>query len=514
MAKKTASDIRILAENDLLSFIKLVAPHRMLGSIHEELIAWWTREEAKTHQLALLPRGHQKSMLMAYRVAWEITKNPAITILYISSTSNLAEKQLKAIKDILTSPKYRKYWPEMVLLEEGKREKWAITEIAVDHPKRKEEMVRDPTVFTAGLSSTITGMHCDIAVMDDLVVRENAYTEEGREKVRELYSLLSSIENTDAREWIVGTRYYSSDLYSSLIEMETEKYDEEGNVIGSELVYEVFQREVEDAGDGTGEFIWPRQRRPDGKWFGFDANILSKKKAQYLDKSQFRAQYYNDPNMGDNTTFKQNMFQYYDKKYLTLASGFWYFRDKRLNIIASIDFAFSVRKKADWCAIVVAAIDEEGLIYVLDIDRFKTNMISEYYTHIFDSHLKWGFRKIRAEITSAQVAIVKELKERIKQNGSFFFIEEVSPTRYQGKKEERIEAILEPKYQNNAVLHYKGGNCQLLEEELMQAHPDHDDIKDAFAMSVEKLIPPKRHTRRTGVETNVVYHPRFGGISQ
>jgi len=113
-----------------------------------------------------------------------ITRNPAIRILYISSTSNLASKQLKFIKDILTSDIYRYYWPEMVNEEEG----------------------------TAGLTTGITGLHCDIAVLDDVVVKENAYTKEGRKKVEEQYSLLSSIEGADAREWVVGTRYHPSDL--------------------------------------------------------------------------------------------------------------------------------------------------------------------------------------------------------------------------------------------------------------------------------------------------------------
>ena len=187
MNQKTRSKkdlIREQAEGDLESFIRLVHPGRVLGSIHSEIISWWTREDAKTHQLLLLPRDHGKSALVAYRVAWEITRNPAIRVLYISSTANLAQKQLKFIKDILTSDIYTFYWPDMVNQTEGLREKWTESEFAVDHPLRKHEAVRDPTVFSAGLTTTITGLHCDIAVLDDVVVYENAYTDEGRDKVK------------------------------------------------------------------------------------------------------------------------------------------------------------------------------------------------------------------------------------------------------------------------------------------------------------------------------------------
>jgi len=275
MTQPTKDQIRQAAEEDLLTFIKLVAPHRVLGQCHEDVITWWNRPDHGDHQMLLFPRDHQKSTLVAYRCAWEITRNPAVTILYISATSGLAEKQLQFIKDILTSPRYRKYWPEMVHPDEGKRAKWTNSEIQVDHPKRAAEGVRDSTVFTSGLTTNITGLHCNIAVLDDVVVNENAYTKEGRDKVERQYSLLASIETTGAQEWIVGTRYHPRDLYGTLMDVSYDIYNEKGEVIESKPVYEVLQKEVEDMGDGTGEFLWPRMQRGDGRWFGFNTQILA-----------------------------------------------------------------------------------------------------------------------------------------------------------------------------------------------------------------------------------------------
>lgn len=452
--------------------------------------------------------------MIAYRVAWEITRNPDTTVLYISSTSNLAEKQLKAVKDILTCNIYRRYWPEMINLDEGKRERWTATEISVDHPKRKEEGVRDPTIFTAGLTTTITGLHCDIAVLDDVVVKENAYTEDGREKVREQYSLLSSIENADSQEWIVGTRYHPKDLYQDLLELEEELYDSTGNLSGSKPIYEIFERKVEEMGDGTGEFLWPRQRRSDGKWFGFDIGVLSRKRAQYIDKTQYRAQYYNDPNSADTARIASDKFQYYDRKFVTQEEGFWYHKDKRLNIFAAIDFAFSLRKKSDYTAIVVIGVDSDNNIFILEIDRFKTDRIKEYFEHLLLLHSKWGFNKLKAEVSVAQKVIVKDLKENyIKPFGLSLSIEESNPTRHEGTKEERIAAILEPKYDNNQMWHYKGGNCQVLEEELAMAHPPHDDVKDALAAACEIAIAPRFRASRMARAHKLEYNNRFGGVS-
>lgn len=504
--------IRAAAEDSLLKFIELVAPHRVLGEIHKEVIRWWTREDSKNHQLLLLPRDHQKSVLIAYRVAWEITKNPALTVLYISSTSGLAEKQLGFIKSILTSPIYRRYWPEMIHQEEGKRSKWTSKEICVDHPIRKREGVADPTVFTAGLTTSITGFHCNIAVLDDVVVQENAYTREGRQKVQSQYSLLASIETTDSKEWVVGTRYHPADLYGDLMDMQKETYDEAGSLKDKDQIYEVMQREVEDRGDGSGIYLWPRSQRGDGRWFGFNQDILAIKRGQYLDRTQFHAQYYNNPNDPTNEAISSDYFQYYDRRFLEQSAGRWFVNGKPLNLFAAIDFAFSLSTTADYTAIVVVGVDASGNYYVIDVERFKTKKISDYFDRILALYMKWGFRKIRAEVTVAQEAIVEELKDRIRSEGMALSIDKHRPVRTMGTKEERIHAILGPRYENHSVWHFKSGMIEELETELRQANPRHDDIKDALANAVDIARPPVNQFKKEK-RNNIVYSSRFGGVS-
>lgn len=508
-------DRRIQAENSLVSFINLIHPKRMLGLIHLEVINWWTRPDAKSHQLLLLPRDHMKSALIAYRVAWELTRDPTLRVLYISSTSNLATKQLKFIKDILTSDVYRLYWPEMVNKEEAKREKWTEREISVDHPKRSEWAIRDPSIWTAGLTTNIVGMHCDIAVLDDVVVSSNAYQEDTRTKIKDQYSLLSSIETVNAREWVVGTRYHPLDLYSSLREMEIDEYDELGKVVKSEPLFEDKEYPVENLGDGTGEFLWPRSQSPDGKWFGFNSEELAKKRAQYLNKIHFRAQYYNDPNDLDSAPIQRNLFQYYDPNFLSKREHQWTFKGQRLNVVAAVDFAYSTGKKSDSTSIVVVGVDGNMNYYVLDIDRFKTDKMSDYFSHILKLYEKWGFRKIRAEVSVAQQVIVKDLKESyIRPMGLSLIVDEYRPSRWQGSKEERIMAVLEPKYANRQMWHYPSGNCQLLEEELVLTNPPHDDVKDALASAVDFAIAPMDNYRIKKEESNVYkYNSRWGGVA-
>lgn len=502
--------IRESAEADLGVFIKLVAPHLLLGSIHYEVIDWWARQDAKNNQLLLLPRGHLKSKLVAYKAAWWITKNPETTILYVSATADLAEKQLYAIKQIIDSPIYRRYWPEMILPDEGKREKWAVGEIAVDHPRRKLEGIRDATCKAVGLTSNTTGFHADVVVLDDIVVPGNAYTEEGRDKVASAYSQLASIENPGAYEWVVGTRYHPKDIYDTMVSMKETIYDDNGEIETEDEVYELFQRVVET----NGEFLWPKQSRPDGKTFGFDNKELARIKAKYVDGTQFYAQYYNNPNSAESSRIDRNKFQYYERSLLKNNEGDWYIKDRKLNVYAAIDFAFSMRKQADSTALVTIGVDSLGNYYILEIDRFKTDRIVEYFNHILTAQQKWGFRKLRAEVTVAQQTIVKELKESyIKPNGVPLSIDEFRPTRSLGDKEERIGAVLEPKYDNLQIWHYKGGNCQSLEEELVMQHPPHDDIKDALASAISIAVIPKQRYTGVTLGSNVITHSRFGGVS-
>lgn len=506
--KSNTDKIRYAAEADLETFIRLVHPNRVLGEVHKELIRWITAKERSTHRLVLLPRDHMKSAIAGFYAAWRITKNPAIRILYISSTANLANKQLKFIKDILTSSIYRRYWPEMVNVDEGRREKWTETEIAVDHPLRKLENLRDPTVFAAGLTTTITGMHSDINILDDVVVRDNAYTEENRHKVEQQYSQLASIEGTDSEQLVVGTRYHPRDLYHTLGTMVVSDFNEVGEPVGQYNLYDKFERQVEV----EGVFLWPRQKREDGKWFGFNRAILERKKQQYLDRTQFRAQYYNDPNDPEGEGIKAEHFQYYEKGFLSKVNGQWHLKNSRLNIFAAVDFAYTTGVRSDYTSIVVVGVDGSNNYYVLDIERFKTNEIAVFFDKILRLHQKWDFRKIKAEITAAQSMIVQDLRlNYIRPYGLALSIDDFKPLKYQGSKEERILAALQARYQNRQIWHFKGGHCETLEEELLLSHPPHDDIKDALATAIEACVAPTIQ-RLSSNRQSLQYHSRFGGI--
>lgn len=511
-----AKQIRDTAMQDLYFFARLVNPGYVYGEVHKEIFKWMEEYSLFgqgsiqiSNKLVMLPRGHLKSHMVATWAAWIITKHPEVTILYVSATAGLAITQLYAIKNILTNASFTRYFPEYVHPQEGKREKWSQDAISIDHPRRKSEGIRDATISTAGLTTNTTGWHADILIPDDLVVPENAYTEDGRESVEKKTSQFTSILNAGGFTMACGTRYHPSDIYNTWRTQEYDIYSEEGEIVDRVNVWEIKEYAVET----DGLFIWPKTMRSDKKFFGFDAQVLSKIRAQYVDRVQFHAQYYNNPNDPGSNRINRDRFQYYDKKFLQQRGGDWYFKNKKLNIYASIDFAFSLSKKSDSTAIVVIGIDEESYIYILDIDHFKSEKIGEYFNRIASLHSKWEFKKLRAEVTVAQAVIVRDLKDKMREDGLRLSIDEFRPTRNEGTKAERIAAALEHRYENQSIWHFKGGYIDVLEEELVLARPAHDDIKDALASAVEIAIKPKRTRSSDERETNVIrFESRFGGV--
>ncbi len=162
----------------------------------------------------------------------------------------------------------------------------------------------------------------------------------------------------------------------------------------------------------------------------------------------------------------------------------------------------------------------ENVVLVRNLVHLKANQvinavnkISVMYDRVVNAYKKWKFRKLRAEVVQAQGMIVSQFKDYMRTQNILFTIEEYHPPRNM-KKAERISAILEPRYSNKLVWHYKGGNCQILEEELLMSNPEHDDIKDALASVVEIAKPPMA-ANKTWRRNNdkVIYSSRFGGVA-
>mgnify|MGYP000627945701 CR=1 FL=1 len=513
--KTEVDEIRFRAENDLFYFAQLVNPQYIYGDVHEEVFRWLSSQDASNNQLILLPRAHLKSHCIATWVNWAVTKDPATSIIYLTAGEDLAKAQMYAIKRVFTSDTYRTIWPDMIGREEGKRDTWSAYAINVDHPAREEAGTRDNTILIKTIKSNFAGLHCESIVYDDIVVPGNAYTGIGRTEVRRAVSQSASVLNPGGIIKCVGTRYHPIDIYNDFKEEMIPEFNDTGEIVGERQAWDIFEKKAEDRGDLTGLFLWPRTKCvKTHKWYGFDNKILAGIRAKYYalgERAQYHAQYYNEPNDPESARLDNDQFQYYDKKHLQLINGDWHFKDNKLNIYAAVDFAFTDSTRSDYTAMVTIGRDYKGRIYVLDLVQFRTSKYETYYTEIIKMHRRWEFRRVKVESNAGANIIANYIKERIREEGLSLTIDAKNTSAGAGKKEQRIAATLEPRYENGDMWHYRSGLTMELEEQLVQERPPHDDLKDALAAAVEISVSPARFGINKKV-VNVKTHARFGGL--
>lgn len=515
-------ETRDFYETSLWEFAQYVNPTYAYSEVHEDVYNWFQIED-KAYQLLLLPRDHLKSHCVATWCAWQLTRQPWSTIVYLSAGESLAKVQMYAIKNMLFSEEYTLLWPEMIKAEKSKRDKDTAFELNLDHPERKRRRIRDHSIIIKTVKSDATGLHCSHLVLDDVVVPKFAYTPTGRLEVQSSVAQFASIKSATAITKAVGTRYHPEDLYENFKDAQLPILNEKGEMIAEEVLWDIKEYKLESRGDGTGKYIWPRMYSPMLKeWFGFDLHIRARKKAEYESLRQgvqFLAQYYNEPNDPSLDRVDRTRFAYYDQGFLKEINGKWYFKDKLLNIYAGMDVAFtdlksSGGKRADFTAIVVIGMDVDGFIYVLGLDRFKTDDYEVYYSHVMALHEYWGFRNLKLETNTGGKLVKSALDKEIRKQGRRLVIEARPTTKNDAAKFERYAAVVEPLYKNNTILHHKGGLTSALEDEVRMLNPPNDDLEDGLFLAIEDAIPPsKRSNRSRNKNSNVtdIAASRFGG---
>lgn len=460
---------------------------------------------------------------MAVAATWMITIDPSITMNYVSYNSDLVEKQLGQIKSALRSERHRLLWPDHLnwvkergeLIHRSKSGMWQNVKFKIDHPLASKT---DPTVRAGTVRGTNTGMHSMVNIFDDIVTDENWRSESDKAETIAAYENFSKILSPGGKTYAVGTRYSPDDLYAHIMEEEA-RWFEDGEE-KSEILWEVFQRSVEDSlmMDGSGTFSWPRQMQENGAAYGFDPRELAIKKEK-LSKSglsNFYAQYYNNPNHESTNALKRGLFKYLNPRHLNESNGVWSYDGEPLKVFAYADLAFTDKssknaKRRDFTAVVVVGVDSEGYIYVLDMDRFQTDKNQVYYERIIELYDHWRFKSITVETNSAGKFIKKYLEDEVRRRGGRLRVEGKPHVSHEGSKMERIEQTLTPRYLNSTIYHTKGGYTKILEEELVLSRPPHDDLKDALAGAVSLCVAPLKAHKPVN-KGNVVSISRFGGV--
>lgn len=274
------------------------------------------------HRKVLMPREAGKSTLgtQAYTIQ-RILQNPNIAILIANEKLENAAAFLSAIKQEFSTNEFlRELFPDII--PDPKSTVWATDKIVVTRTQTR----REPTIFCIGEGGTVTGMHPDLIIADDLFSREameNARSgnSDMTGKINRWISQLRNLVNAWAEPFpellFIGTHWFAGDPYHYVEEAYgygevpriwhvTQKLPP-GDPFGiSQTIpikrigdLAVFKRSaIED-----GRTIWPENPK-------FTMEALAK--ARTDDPVLFAANMLNDPSDPLITTFKEHWLRFFD----------------------------------------------------------------------------------------------------------------------------------------------------------------------------------------------------------
>jgi predicted phage terminase large subunit-like protein len=164
-----------------------------------------------------------------------------------------------------------------------------------------------------------------------------------------------------------------------------------------------------------------------------------------------------------------------------------------------VDPAISQAQDADSTAITVVGTDDQGVLYLLDLEAGKM-LPEQMIDTVLTLHARWHFLVLGIETNAFQRMLSTELRQRLWQSmkrpnaPAPFRIEEFSGTSQQSKRQRILG--LQP-YHESGRLKFPGtsvetltGDYRTLALQLQQfPHSHHDDLMDSLAYHVQVMQP-------------------------
>ena len=205
----------IKSRTNFLTFVKLMVPHLIadfkMGK-HIELLAHklqQVQENKLKRLMVFLPPRSSKSVICSKLFpAWYMGNHANHEILSVSHSDQLASDFGRAVRDIVNTDLYKQIFPKTTLRSDVRAAgKWQTNQNGV--------------YIAAGVRSQIAGRGCHIALLDDVMSEEDAFSEAGRRYIKEWYPAgLRTRIMPGGSIVIINTRYHHDDLCGWLLKQE------------------------------------------------------------------------------------------------------------------------------------------------------------------------------------------------------------------------------------------------------------------------------------------------------
>jgi predicted phage terminase large subunit-like protein len=410
----TASKAQVAAlltasRDNLLAYCCAVDPRYIPYAWHKYLCR---RLEAAIRRgcgriMVFAPPQHGKSALISCKLpAWVMGRHPDWPIIAASYGVDLAERNGKAVRDLIGSPLHRAIFPASQL--DGS------STAKTDFMTTAGGQYYGTTVMGGG-----TGFSSKLFVVDDpFKSRAEADSEVVRERVKDWYrSVVYSRLAEDAVLVIMHTRWHEDDLAGWLMREHAHENWEVINLPALALEGDALGREV-------GQALCPERYS--------EAALELKRIAS--GSRDWEALYMQRPVAGTGGFFKRVWLREYDSIPITIA--------RPMNRYLLVDPAGSKAKRSDFTAVVVIGLNTDGRYYLLDAVRDKLNL-RERAALVIRMHRKWKPHKVGYE-KYGKDADIEHLTVAMEAENYRFTVHELGG---QMAKEARIKR-LEPDFEN------------------------------------------------------------------
>lgn len=525
------SELAVRALTDMVAFAELISFHggwNNFSECHEELALFLSKPQldsecqqklafegdeyaAQLRRLVLMPRGHLKSTIgTVLYVLWRVYRNPEIRVLVGCNLQSLAYSFIRELRSHLENPELQEIWNNRPHIKGNlipaiqKKSNARNFNLDTDAEDRKviwnnvalqvvrQGKYKEPTIFATSVGTTITGMHFDLIILDDLVDFKNVESEQKKTQVEEWIADVESVVNppkitqVDSGEGLVindilggevlvnGTRYAVDDYYGQIIE----RKEDLGYHVHSRNIY----RNGKDDSDG---YLWHER---------YNERVVSSLQAR-LSPRRFSSQYLNTVYEKDAHLFNVQAIQVLPDDSVFRSNGKLCARlpNGRVEILAPIialDPAFSTSKTGDDCGIVVGGKFKDGTLLVIDAcaDRM---VAAEVVKKVQEFAQKYDTLRVFSEANGVGLLVPELFKpESAYVNGRAIIVN----THYEQRpKESKIQGVLELPLNTGKVIF-----CQRVREQerlwkQLMNYPGvrHDDFLDAVVTLYEKALPSR-----------------------
>jgi predicted phage terminase large subunit-like protein len=331
-----------------------------------------------TRLIVNMPPRYMKSIAItiAYS-AWILGHDPAVRIICVSYSKELARKHALDFRSIVESPWYRQLFPNLQASRRGNRNTEFVT---ADNGYR----------FASSMGGSVLGRGADLIIIDDPIKADAALSEAERRRVNEFYdNTLYTRLNDKGRGAIVIVmqRLHADDLVGHVI-----KKDDWDVVTIPAIETEARGYRIGPAPEDVhlrerGEILHPER----------ESSVELERARRILGSMGFSAQYQQDPIPPDGNAIKRDWIRYYDTPPPALDL-----------VVASWDTASTTETTSDYSVGTVWGLKGSD-IFLLDIVRDQLE-VPDLRRRIVEAHTRHKAEATLIEDTDIGRALVQEFR--------------------------------------------------------------------------------------------------------